>query len=91
MFYYYRNRERNKIQAREYLRQGNNSKARECFQKCVDVTSTMALELMKVCRARNIDCIVAPYEADAQLAYLAVQGKFCIACIFFYFNYVSHK
>ncbi|KZS14383.1 putative Exonuclease 1 [Daphnia magna] len=68
------NRERNKIQAREYLRQGNNSKARECFQKCVDVTSTMALELMKVCRARNIDCIVAPYEADAQLAYLAVQG-----------------
>ena len=71
-----RNRERNKIQAREYLRQGNNSKARECFQKCVDVTSAMALELIKVCRARNIDCIVAPYEADAQLAYLAIQGKF---------------
>lgn len=60
--------------AREYLRQGNNSKARECFQKCVDVTSAMALELIKVCRARNIDCIVAPYEADAQLAYLAIEG-----------------
>lgn len=73
----FRNRERNKIQAREYLRQGNNSKARECFQKCVDVSSTMALELIKVCRARNIDCIVAPYEADAQLAFLAIQGKFC--------------
>lgn len=46
---------------------------------------------MKVCRARNIDCIVAPYEADAQLAYLAVQGKFCIICIFLNFTYVSHK
>ena len=34
----------------------------------------MALELIKVCRAKNIDCIVAPYEADAQLAYLAIQG-----------------
>lgn len=41
---------------------------------------------MKVCRARNIDCIVAPYEADAQLAYLAVQGKFSVACIFFLFH-----
>ena len=38
----------------------------------------MALELIKVCRAKNIDCIVAPYEADAQLAYLAIQGKFLL-------------
>jgi len=68
------NRERYKIQAREYLRQGNTSKARECFQKCVDVTSAMALELMKACRAKHIDCIVAPYEADSQLAYFSLQG-----------------
>lgn len=26
--------------------------------------------LLKACRARGVDCIVAPYEADAQLAYL---------------------
>lgn len=63
------------MQAREFLRQGNSAKARECFQKCVDVTSEMALDLIKVCRARNIDCIVAPYEADAQLAYLSLQSK----------------
>ena len=69
-----RNRERYKIQAREYLRQGNTAKARECFQRCVDVTSAMALELIKACRARHIDCIVAPYEADAQLAFLNLQG-----------------
>ena len=29
---------------------------------------------MQVCRARGVDCIVAPYEADAQLAYLNKAG-----------------
>ena len=75
-FFAYRNRERNKLQAREYLRQGNTAKARECFQRCVDVTSVMAHQLMKACRARSVDCIVAPYEADAQLAFLALNGNF---------------
>lgn len=62
------------MQAREHLRRGETAKARECFQKCVDVTSAMALELIRACRARHVDCIVAPYEADAQLAYLALNG-----------------
>ena len=26
--------------------------------------------LLQACRAKGVDCIVAPYEADAQLAYL---------------------
>lgn len=30
----------------------------------------LVLCLLKACRARGVDCIVAPYEADAQLAYL---------------------
>ncbi|XP_053157218.1 exonuclease 1 isoform X2 [Hemicordylus capensis] len=30
----------------------------------------MACEVIKAARAQGIDCIVAPYEADAQLAYL---------------------
>ena len=59
----------------QYLEKGENAKARKCFNKCVDVTSAMALELIKVCRVKNIDCIVAPFEADAQLAYLALQGR----------------
>ena len=35
----------------------------------------MALELMKACRTKHVDCIVAPYEADSQLAYFSLQGK----------------
>lgn len=30
----------------------------------------MALKVIQECRRRNVDCIVAPYEADAQMAYL---------------------
>ena len=56
------------------LRDGNASLARTYFERCVDVTSKMALELMKACRAIGVDCINAPYEADAQLAYLNMKG-----------------
>nr|XP_033469977.1 exonuclease 1 isoform X2 [Epinephelus lanceolatus]XP_033469978.1 exonuclease 1 isoform X2 [Epinephelus lanceolatus] len=34
----------------------------------------MAHNLIKAARARGVDCVVAPYEADAQLAYLTKCG-----------------
>ena len=34
----------------------------------------MALDVIRAARERNVDCIVAPYEADAQLAFLAMTG-----------------
>lgn len=52
------------------MRKGNHNEARQYLQRCVDITHEMALQLIKVCRAMNVDCVVAPYEADAQLAYL---------------------
>ncbi|KAL5009267.1 hypothetical protein ScPMuIL_014848 [Solemya velum] len=59
-----------KKKAAALLREGNRAEARECLRRCVDITPQMALQLMNVCRERGVDCIVAPYEADAQLAYL---------------------
>lgn len=44
--------------------------ARSYMRRSVDITHEMALQLIKQCRQRNVDCIVAPYEADAQMAYL---------------------
>ena len=29
---------------------------------------------VQACRAKGVDCVVAPYEADAQLAYLSRTG-----------------
>lgn len=63
-------REINKKKAAQLLREGKRAEARECLQRCIDISPDMALNLMNACRARGVDCIVAPYEADAQLAYL---------------------
>ncbi|KAJ3293341.1 Rad2 nuclease [Borealophlyctis nickersoniae] len=46
----------------------------ECFQQCVDVTPRMAYEFIKALRSENVEYMVAPYEADSQLAYLAKSG-----------------
>ncbi|KAK6183560.1 hypothetical protein SNE40_011017 [Patella caerulea] len=67
-------RDLNRKKAAEFLREGRRAEARDCLQKCIDITPQMALELMNVCRDRGVDCIVAPYEADAQLAYLNKSG-----------------
>ncbi|XP_052106919.1 exonuclease 1-like [Mytilus californianus] len=63
-----------KKKAAQLLREGNRAEARECLQRCIDISPEMALRLMEVCRERGIDCIVAPYEADAQLAFLSKSG-----------------
>lgn len=63
-------RETHRKKAAQFLREGKRSEARDCLTKCIDITPHMALELMNACRAKGVDCIVAPYEADAQLAYL---------------------
>ncbi|KAL7061294.1 hypothetical protein AAHC03_010254 [Spirometra sp. Aus1] len=60
--------------ALQYLREGNRKAAQECFERCVDVTPEMARAVMKAARRLGVDCIVAPYESDAQLAYLAQAG-----------------
>ncbi|XP_021946238.1 exonuclease 1 isoform X2 [Folsomia candida] len=67
-------REENRKNAKEFLRKGMNKEAWECFTRCVDITPAMARAFIKVLRDMKIDYIVAPYEADAQLAYLAMKN-----------------
>jgi exonuclease 1 len=57
-----------------YRAQGQSSKAMEQFQKCIDITPEMAYRLILALRREGIAYVVAPYEADAQLAYLEKQG-----------------
>jgi len=56
------------------LRLGKTNEASSLLKRSVDVTHKMALNLIKRCRGINVDCIVAPYEADPQLAYLNLCG-----------------
>ena len=73
----------------------NRAAAMEYFQRAVDITPRMAHRLIKVLRRLRVECIVAPYEADAQLAYLSLKGyvqavircgyaEVCPACTTFY-------
>jgi exonuclease-1 len=71
---FYRRRKDNLSQAKLHLAHGRSQQARDFFVKCVDVTPVMALEFIKALRAAGVDYIVAPYEADAQLAYLERRG-----------------
>lgn len=53
---------------------GNIRRAEEWYQRAVSVTSEMARDVIRECRKLNIEYIVAPYEADAQLAWMIKSG-----------------
>lgn len=67
-------RDNSRKRAAELLRVGKTEEAKSYLRRCVDITHEMALQLIQECRRRNVDCVVAPYEADAQLAYLNRKG-----------------
>ncbi|EFN59754.1 hypothetical protein CHLNCDRAFT_13604, partial [Chlorella variabilis] len=51
--------------------QGREQEAQGVFMQCVDVTADMAHEVAARLRERGVEFVVAPYEADPQLAYLS--------------------
>ncbi|XP_025411225.1 exonuclease 1 isoform X2 [Sipha flava] len=67
-------REQNRKKAAELMRLDKGKEASSLLRRSIDVTHKMALNLIKRCREINVDCIVAPYEADSQLAYLNLSG-----------------
>ena len=58
----------------ELLRLGKTSQAQLELQKAVDVTPEMARQLIDELKITGVQYVVAPYEADAQLAYLEKKG-----------------
>uniref|UniRef100_A0A096MXM9 Exonuclease 1 n=1 Tax=Papio anubis TaxID=9555 RepID=A0A096MXM9_PAPAN len=62
------------LKGKQLLREGKVSEARECFTRSVNITHAMAHKVIKAARSQGVDCLVAPYEADAQLAYLNKAG-----------------
>ena len=58
----------------ELHRLGQISQSRDEFLKSVDVTPEMAKQLIEELKKHGVQYVVAPYEADAQLAYLERKG-----------------
>ena len=54
----------------EIEKTGNVEEATVQFQKCIAVTHAMVLKVIVALKADKVDYLVAPYEADAQLAFL---------------------
>lgn len=63
-----------KQRAAELLRLGKTDEARSYLKQCINITPEMASALIKECHKMNVDCIVAPYESDAQLAFFNIKG-----------------
>ncbi|KAG7668920.1 hypothetical protein KSW81_003932 [Nannochloris sp. 'desiccata'] len=57
--------------ARAALASKNDEEARKAVMQTVEVTPQMAYDLIQRLHAYKVQFIVAPYEADGQLAYLA--------------------
>lgn len=68
------NRETNKKLAQECLKKGDEHGAMKYFASSIDVTPQMAHAFILALREMGIEYYVAPYEADAQLAYLFHTG-----------------
>uniref|UniRef100_A0A2N9I662 Exonuclease 1 n=1 Tax=Fagus sylvatica TaxID=28930 RepID=A0A2N9I662_FAGSY len=68
-------RKENLSRAIEHESEGNSSAAYECYQKAVDISPLIACELIQVLKRENVSYVVAPYEADAQMTFLAVSKQ----------------
>lgn len=67
-------RRKAKQKAAELLYLGKTDEARSYLKASVNITPEMASALIKECHKVNVDCIVAPYECDAQLAFFSLTG-----------------
>lgn len=69
-----RSRQINRRKAMELIKMGHIAEGQNFLKRAIDINHEIALQLIKYCQNENIDCIVAPYEADAQMAYLNISG-----------------
>jgi exonuclease 1 len=72
----YRNRKNTLKEAEKYYLTGDLKRAMQKYSLAVDITPKMARAWISSLKKMNIEYYVAPYEADAQLAYLYHKGKF---------------
>ena len=74
-----RNRDEYLERARQHEEDGNRDAAYTCYQRCVDICPELAACLITELKKRDIEFVVAPYEADAQV-YMRIYNMyfFCL-------------
>ena len=65
---------KNKLAAEDFDSKGDVENARKYYQRCLVLRQRMVDLFMDILHELEIDFIVAPYEADAQMAFMVKQG-----------------
>ena len=69
-----KSRMENMERAKQMEEQGNVAAARMCWGRSMDICPVLAAQLICELRRHQVEFVVAPYEADAQMAFLARTG-----------------
>jgi len=64
-------RQKNLLRAQQLEKSGDMEGARKCYNSAVDVTPEMGRKFMDALDEHRVPYVVAPYEADSQLAHMA--------------------
>jgi len=64
------NKDKNKEIAFKLAEEGNDEEAKKYFTRSLNIKSKMIFLLMDILAELKIQYVVAPYEADAQMAYM---------------------
>lgn len=56
--------------AQQFEKEGKYAEAQECYYKSIEITPDLFLPIIQRLRLLQINYVVAPYEADAQLGFL---------------------
>lgn len=75
-----RSREQHLKEGQQYEKQGNRKEAYKQYVQAISITSSMIKEFLLLLIKHKIPYIIAPYESDAQLAYLARTGLIDVVC-----------
>ena len=65
---------RNRKKGEQLDKQGNHEEAKKYFGKSMIISSKMVDLFIDILHKLNIEIIIAPYEADAQISYLCREG-----------------
>ena len=64
-----------RLKAEQLLMQGNLAGGNRKFVEAIEISADIVKQLIKHLQNLKVEFVVAPYEADAQLAHLFKQGK----------------
>ena len=63
-------KQENLEKAKDFLEKGDQKEARKYFSRAIKITKEMIYQTVDLLKQMKVDFIIAPYEADAQVAFL---------------------